>query len=174
MQLCNPQLLSVPAQLHSCTELWEPWFREVPRLPVIREGEDSGREGLSTCDLEDLCGGFAAQHKGLTLALCSWTTCTLASSTLSMKIDPQRDPSECVLHICVLWHMHKIVRSFDIFENHSLRALLISHEALMWLKLWNSFPGVVYFKKNRRVACVILINGPTQYLIRLNSLNFSF
>lgn len=29
----------------------------------------------------------------------------------------------------------------------------------------------LHFKKNRRVAYVILINGPTQYLIRLNSLS---
>lgn len=105
-----------------------------------------------------------------TLALCSWTPCTLTSDTLSMKTDPRRDPSECILHICVLWHMHKIAKSFDIFENHSQRALLMSHfnmtKAMKFL-----FGDSLYFKNNRRIAYAILINGPTHCLIRLNSLS---
>lgn len=72
MQLCSPQLASVPAQQHACAELWEPWSRKVLRqlLLVIREGEDSGREGLSTCVLEDLCGSDRSHGR-----LCSAAGC---------------------------------------------------------------------------------------------------
>lgn len=61
--VCSPHLASVPAQLRSCTELWDPWFGEVPRqlFLVVGAGEDSGREGLSISVLEDLCGSAVQQ-----------------------------------------------------------------------------------------------------------------